>query len=146
MHGRALLLLPAVLLLSATVGCTTARAQQQGASPAASTPSAQPAQVRPARSYTGLRIGGSASTTPGGTLAVAHPVVRLVQPDSPGQRAGVLEGDVIIDVNGRDSREQGALWMAPGVSYTLRLRRGDQELEAVVVPLPPQPAPATPSS
>jgi S1-C subfamily serine protease len=145
MRKPAFFLLPPALLLFAAMGCAPARAQQQGAAASASQPS-QPSQSRAPRSYTGLRIGGSASSSDaGGAPVIAQPVVRTVYPDSPGQHAGIRAGDVIIEVNGRDSREPRVLWMEPGVRYTLRIRRDGQDLEAVVVPLPPQPAPPTPA-
>jgi S1-C subfamily serine protease len=74
-----------------------------------------------------------------------HPVVRDVHPDSPGHRGGFAPGDVIVEVNGRDSREAGATVFMPEVHYTIRVRRGEDERELVLVPGPPR-SPATPST
>lgn len=143
---RAASLLLAVLLVPAGAGCATAQTRGPGEAASATPPSGQPAQARRARAYTGLEISGSASVGPDGVVTASYPVVRAVHPDSPGHEAGVGTGDVIIEVNGRDSREQGALWWQPGVRYTLRIRTGDAEREVAMVPLPPRTPPSTPSS
>lgn len=147
----ALPLLLAALLAPAGAGSAAAQTQIKpqisAAAAAAVAPSPAPArQVGRARAYTGLEIAGSASVGSDGVVVPAYPTIRAVHAASPGQQAGVDAGDVIIEVNGQDSREQGALWWQPGVRYTLRLRSGDQEREVVMIPAPPRERPAAPSS
>lgn len=141
---RAYLVLLALLPAPAAAGCATA--QTQGSAPAVS--AAQPPAPAPRRRprvYTGLDIAFAASVGSDMAVTPAYPVVRAVEPSSPGQQAGIAAGDVITEVNGRDSREEGALWFQPSVRYTLRVRTGDQEREVLLTPLPPReprPAPA----
>ncbi|HEX7240868.1 MAG TPA: M56 family metallopeptidase [Longimicrobiaceae bacterium] len=72
---------------------------------------------------------------------VAKPRIRTVEhfrvgemdADGGAARAGVRPGDVILTVNGLDSREHGN-WMSlkqqrPGTRYVLRIRRGSEERE-----------------
>lgn len=96
--------------------------------------------------YTGVEFGFAASVGADGALTQSHPVVRAVSAESPGQRAGIRPGDVIVEVNGTDSRAERALWLEPGVRYTLRVRTGDQEREVVIVPLAERPAPVEPKT
>jgi S1-C subfamily serine protease len=63
-------------------------------------------------------------------------VIDAVLPGSPAQKAGLAPGDVILEVDGRDAREEGALRMRPGVRYALRIRRGDAEKEVALLAIP----------
>jgi S1-C subfamily serine protease len=65
-------------------------------------------------------------------------VVLVVDPDSPASQAGLAVGDVILEVNGVSVHDRTAavLRLATGVSYALRIRRGQDELEATLVPGP----------
>jgi len=90
-------------------------------------PAAQP------RGYTGFSIRFSAMMTPGRAATPTPLVIGSVAPGSPAQKAGLAPGDVILEVDGRDARENGALRVRPGVRYTYRIRRGDQEREVVLV-------------
>lgn len=67
-----------------------------------------------------------------------HPRVVRVQPGSSAARAGLAEGDILLEVNGRDGREP-ALFpnREPGTRYTVRVRRGTQEREVTLVVGPP---------
>lgn len=128
----------ALLAVPLAAACASAQAPGPGASPsAATTPPPSGHNRRPAV-YTGLDIRFSASVGADGVLVQNYPVVLAVEPESPGQQAGVVAGDAIIEVNGRDSREDRVLWLEPGVRYTVRLRTGDQEREVVLLPLPPR--------
>lgn len=95
--------------------------------------------------YTGLAFSFAASVGGDRVLTQAYPVVRTVEPDSPGQQAGIVAGDVITEVDGRDSREEGALWLEPNVRYTLRIRTGEREREVLLTPLPPRDSPPAPA-
>jgi membrane-associated protease RseP (regulator of RpoE activity) len=74
-----------------------------------------------------------------------HPVVTGVEPNSSAARAGILPGDVLLAVNGRDARERGLFGQRVyGTRYTLRIRRGTEERDIAFVfePAPTAPAPA----
>lgn len=133
---RSFYLLLATVLIPATAGCATAQTQQAGSAPSAGQPAAQSIPPRRTPVFTGLEIRYAASVGADGVPVPAYPVVTAVEAGSPGQQAGIAAGDRIIEVNGRDSRQERALWMEPGVRYTLRLRKGDAEREVVLVPLP----------
>lgn len=143
---RATTLFFALLLVPAAAECAAAQASAARAAGSAAAMPAQSPQARRARVFTGLDIRFAVSVSPDGRDTRAYPVVRSVAPDSPGQQAGILPGDVITEVNGRDSREDRVLWLEPGVQYVLRIRTGDQEREAVIVPLPPRAPASTPAS
>lgn len=145
---KPLTMLLAVLLVPVSVAC--AAAQTQAAMPASASaappaPSAQ-TQARRPQAYAGLEIRFQVSVGPDQVANPSYPVVKTVAPGSPAHEAGMLAGDVITEVNGRDSREPRALWFQPGVRYTLRIRTGDQERETVLVPLPPRAPAAAPNA
>ncbi|HEX8242284.1 MAG TPA: PDZ domain-containing protein [Longimicrobium sp.] len=94
----------------------------------------QAAATQP-RGYTGFSIRFSMTATAGRVIDEQPPVIGSVDAGSPAQRAGLAPGDIILEVNGRDAREDGAMRVRPGVRYTYRIRRGDQEREVVLVPV-----------
>ena len=58
------------------------------------------------------------------------PRVTQVVPGSASARAGIRVGDVIVSVNGRDSRAMPMFAdLKPGDTVVLRIRRGDEERE-----------------
>jgi len=67
--------------------------------------------------------------------------VSQVLENSPASRAGLMVGDALIAVDGRDPNEDGVLFrnLAPGRRYRLHVQRGDQELELEIVADPPRP-------
>ena len=83
-------------------------------------------------------VGFSYTVTNGGPA-----VVTAVGDDSPASRAGLMVGDTIAMIDGRDSTEPGAFFpgIAPGKSYALTVRRADGEHDAVLVVAPPRPQP-----
>lgn len=63
-----------------------------------------------------------------------HPKVTQVTPGGPAERAGLRAGDVLLTVNGEDSRARPLFReRTPGTRYTIRVRRGDQEREVLLV-------------
>jgi carboxyl-terminal processing protease len=67
-----------------------------------------------------------------------YPVITGVLPNSPALKAGLNTDDVILKINGADARglkseQTSALIRGPaGTKVTLRVRRGDQEIDATV--------------
>lgn len=135
------------LLLAASIGAVLPApllAQATGGGTQADTVPAASQRLRP---YTGMLTGGTVKMRPG-TLAgdVADPDVLVVQiePGSPSETAGLHVGDAILEVDGVNvhSGEISPLArLVTGVSYLLRVRRGEQELELTLVPGPLRPTP-----
>jgi S1-C subfamily serine protease len=81
---------------------------------------------------------------PDGRFAMDYPVIKQVAPGSNAARAGLAVGDVLLSVDGRDTRTSPLFPdQRGGVRYLLRVRRGGEEVELTYVfPAPPaQPAP-----
>lgn len=142
--SRAAILLAIVLLLAAFAPAAAQRQDRPDGDSAAAPPT-QPSRPRTPRAFTGLAISFAVRVDAGGAETQAYPVVRAVEPGSPGQQAGIMAGDMITEVNGQDSRERGALWLQPNVRYTLRIRTGEQEREVLLTPLPPRDPPPPPA-
>lgn len=87
------------------------------------------------RAYTGVSFRTSVTPTAEGAITHSHPVVHAVRPGSPGEKSGLVPGDVILEMDGRDAREDGAMRMYAGGRYTLRIRRGEEEHEIVILPV-----------
>jgi C-terminal processing protease CtpA/Prc len=69
-----------------------------------------------------------------------YPIVYTIQPGSPAEKAGLAAEDVILDVDGKDLiRQPRALILETGVKYSLRIRRGNEEREIILVPVPRSP-------
>lgn len=81
------------------------------------------------------------STTPGAnhSLSFGHPYVTVVVPGTNAARAGLVAGDTIVSVNGRDSRQPPLFPVRrAGTEYTLLVRRAGEERELTYVyPEPP---------
>jgi S1-C subfamily serine protease len=68
-----------------------------------------------------------------------YPVVFSVTPGSPAARAGLVSGDTVVRIAGRDPRSQEvAGLLEPGKTVEIRLRRGDGALEDVRVAVAPR--------
>ena len=73
------------------------------------------------------------------TRPSAFPLVSCVVVGSSAGRAGLRPGDVILSVNGRDPRQQGAFaGRTPGSRWVLRTQRGyeEREISFVIDPSP----------
>lgn len=110
-------------------------ASGQAPAPAAGTTVVTTPPAAP-RGYTGFTIRFSMMMTPGRAITREYPVIGAVHRGSPAQKAGLAPGDVILEIDGRDAREEGALRVLPGVRYALRIRRGDAEREVALVAVP----------
>jgi hypothetical protein len=91
---------------------------------------------RPAVLHEGRRVWRRVETAP---------VVVGVDGGSPAERAGFREGDVILSIGGRDSREPPTVRLRPGNELTYRVRRDGRELQLRLVATAP-PARAWPPS
>lgn len=86
---------------------------------------------------TGVSLGFSGNGTTFG-----YPHVVALSPGGSGERAGLMVGDSIISVNGRDGRQVPVFPnRTPGARYVVRVRRGGEEREVVLVLPSTQPAP-----
>jgi S1-C subfamily serine protease len=76
---------------------------------------------------------------PDGRYALDYPVIKQVAPGSNAARAGLAVGDVLLSVDGRDTRTSPFFPdQRGGVRYLLRVRRGPEEVELTYVfPAPP---------
>lgn len=128
-----------VLGSAALLVCAGCARAQQPASPGpavtvrsdgSAAPAAQP------RGYTGFTIRFSGAMSRAGEVAGGHPVVEAVHPGSPAHKAGLRPGDVLLEIGGRDTRENGAMRVQPGGRYTYRIRRGQEEREVTLVAVP----------
>lgn len=83
----------------------------------------------------GYSVSGGLETGPNGEMRMkSHPRVNQVVPNSTSARAGLRVGDVILSVNGRDSRIVPPFGgFKPGDTIVLRIRRGDEEREVTYV-------------
>jgi len=108
-------------------------ASAQGSAGTVATPTVRQAPPAQPRGYTGFDIRFSFTMSGGQETASAPLVIDRVEPGSPAQKAGLAPSDIILEVDGRDAREDGALLVRPGVRYTYRIRRGNEEREVVLV-------------
>jgi regulator of sigma E protease len=69
---------------------------------------------------------------------VTPPEIGRVLPDSPGAAVGLVVGDVVLEVEGRDvyrfEQVEEAVLMNPGRPLEMRVQRGDREFDLTVTP------------
>jgi membrane-associated protease RseP (regulator of RpoE activity) len=66
--------------------------------------------------------------------------VFAVDSASPAAQAGIRAQDILLEIDGEKVTTGGTLdRLTPGRTYSLRLQRGDDELEVALVPGPPRP-------
>jgi len=103
-----------------------------------------PTRVEGTHTITGSRTNPRAPTAyfglGWGGREEGRPIIAVVEEGSPAARAGLTVGDVLLSVNGRDTRERGPLFPepAPGREYRLRVKRGAEERELTLVAAPPR--------
>lgn len=87
---------------------------------------------------------------PGPNHEYGYVYVARVEPGNAADRAGLIAGDTILTVDGRDTRQPPLFpRRVPGTRYVLRIKRGDEEREVVYIyPEPPaaQPARSAPAA
>jgi hypothetical protein len=98
---------------------------------------------------TGIALGFAGfERSPDGSYHTTHyPAVTGLAKGGSGERAGLMVGDTIRTVNGRDARLAPIFPnRVPGARYVVRVRRGGEDREVVLV-LPATPAaPAAPTA
>jgi S1-C subfamily serine protease len=134
--------LAVAILVVVTLVAVSPAAAQPGGIP--SMPSSDTVPPAARRGYTGMRTGGTLTARIVGTTVVKNGepdvVIVRVDKDSPAERAGLAAGDVILEVDDVSVNDEALRFVfSPGVSYVLRVRRGQQEIEVTLVPGPPQP-------
>jgi C-terminal processing protease CtpA/Prc len=111
--------------------CASCAAAQTSA-PFTGAPAAEPQSQR---AYIGANFSFGGTARIGGPVIAEYPTIVSVDRGSPAARAGLVAGDVILEVEGQDARKEGVRATRLG-KYTLRIRRGDTEQEVVVVGIP----------
>ena len=86
--------------------------------------------------YTGFTITMTGTPRTDGTVDLSYPVIHNVLPDTPAAGAGLVSGDIIAAVNGVDARTSGSLYPIVGERYVMRIRRGEEEHEIALTPVP----------
>ena len=87
----------------------------------------------------GLKVADASKVTRKmGGLPVFGALVGSVAPGSPGERAGIKEGDIVTEINmrpirGADDLEKALANLRLGGRVTIILQRGQQELQSEVV-------------
>lgn len=95
---------------------------------------------RRARGYIGVTFDGAMIELPRGIERVVrfyqYPRIALVEPSSPAERAGILEGDTLLALNGDDVKETEISFtklLVPDSRVVLRVRREGNAKEVKVV-------------
>jgi S1-C subfamily serine protease len=84
----------------------------------------------PEASPRGPRWGFSTIIYPGPGNVYTHPIVRSVDSGSAAEAAGLMVGDTIVSVDGRDMRYSLLFPVqVPGTRYLILVRRGNEEVE-----------------
>ena len=91
--------------------------------------------------FTGFTVSFDAAFRDDGGVDLSYPTIKDVLPDTPAAGAGLMSGDVILEVNGTDARQGRALYATAGMRYAMKIRRGAEEREFVLIPVPKHPRP-----
>lgn len=100
-------------------------------------PDSIPPSTSQQRGYTGLYFRSSVTMTPDHQMHRDYSSVAHIDSGSPAEKAGLAAGDMILEVNGTDTRTpvRGIFAFVPGRKYILRIRRGQEEREIVLIPI-----------
>jgi S1-C subfamily serine protease len=131
-----------LLVLALAAGLALHPAQVQAQADTSSTRAGEPrAGFR--RNPDGARNGPSTGISMGFSRSrgvAGYPHVLALAPGGSGERSGLMVGDTIRSVNGRDARQAPVFPnRVPGARYVLRVRRDGEEREVILV-LPATPA------
>jgi membrane-associated protease RseP (regulator of RpoE activity) len=139
-----------ILALAAALALHAGRAAAQGGEPPrpggvlhhTAIANGNPANGSVARTF-GFAWGMSTRPGPDHSPTFGHPYVTVVVPGSNAARAGLVVGDTIVSVNGRDTRQPPLFPVRrAGTEYVLLVRRGGEERELTYVfPEPQRAAP-----
>jgi S1-C subfamily serine protease len=119
----------------ADTGASAQAASGRYPASAASTTEASTHQVQRS-GYTGLEFSVKVVMAPDHKFEPGYSQVSRIDSGSPGEKAGLAVGDVIVAVNGVDGKMPSALFFVAGQRYVVRVRRGGEEREQILVPAP----------
>lgn len=85
---------------------------------------------RPQAAQRGPDLGFTFAVRPGPGNVYTHPIVRSITSGSAAAAAGLMVGDTIVSVDGRDMRYETFFPVkVAGTRYVMLVRRGDEEIE-----------------
>ena len=134
-----------ILLALGFVALVPGQVRAHAAAGAVASDTIPPAATRATQPYTGMTLGGKAfirivndRLAPDRDLELS---VMRIDAGSPAATAGLQLGDVMLEVAGvaASSPQRPLAALAAGVTYVLRIRRGEGEREVTLVPDPPRP-------
>ncbi|HEX5727255.1 MAG TPA: PDZ domain-containing protein [Longimicrobiaceae bacterium] len=122
---------PQLLALTGVLALQSCLAAAQSTAPPGGQPEARTA-TNPGSARRGVDWGFSIGMTPGPANAYGYPYVVSVTKGSNAERAGLVVGDTILSVDGRDARQPPLFpSLVAGTRYVLRIRRGQEERELI---------------
>lgn len=125
----------ALIALAAAITISSAFAPAADAQEPAGRASVQSSGGRSRVPYTGMNISGQPHFEGGRFRWVTHPRVATVDSGSPAYKVGIRPGDIVMLVNGVDSRVPETMMGEPGKVYVFRIRRGSEVRDYTITSL-----------